>query len=189
MKNPSLPKEDLHKIFNVKKITFRSDDEFGVTLPSRKDLSKSFAQLSLPNVLEFSTKTVDKSEESSTSTSSLVVIARTQIKAYTQFGPLQVNFKKSSLSKILQSSQIIKGFLFVCHCIYHYMIFFLPRVNQFWSRTFLKILTWRICGKFSLKIPGGFTSAPPIQKNQTGSDMWDLHRQGKYRLMRFTLKN
>jgi hypothetical protein len=104
------------KIFNEKKIIFRSDDEFGVTLPSRKDLSKSFAQLSLPNVLEFSTKTVDKSEESSTSTSSLVVIARTQIKAYTQFGPLQVNLKKSSLSKILQSSKII--IIFFCHFLY-----------------------------------------------------------------------
>ena len=77
-------------------------------IPSRKDLSKSFAQLSLPTCLEISSKAVeghkleedddigDKDEDTTTalatiSTSNvIVVVAKAPIKAYTQFGPLQV---------------------------------------------------------------------------------------------------
>ena len=88
----------------------RSNDDLSLSLPSRKDLSKSFAQLSLPGCLELSSKVVeangikitsdtvenddnDVDDDSSTSiptSSVLVVVAKTIVKAYTQFGPLQV---------------------------------------------------------------------------------------------------
>ena len=82
---------------------FSPDGDSKKVVPCRTDLSKSFAQLSLPTILELSsivtdTIVIDKSDDlkATDSTSSLVVIAKTIIKAFTQFGPLQVKTMKNA---------------------------------------------------------------------------------------------
>ena len=59
---------------------------------NRLDLSKSFAQLSLPSLLSLEKRATfgDASGSSGqTAALSLAVVARVAVKAYTQFGPLQ----------------------------------------------------------------------------------------------------
>ena len=70
----------VHDNFSNEKTTEKKDKPDGYGTYSRVDLSKSFAQLSLPNPLILQERGASKA---------LGVTAKTAIKAYTQFGPLQ----------------------------------------------------------------------------------------------------
>ena len=71
----------IHDDFSNEKTTeSRKDKPDGYGTYSRVDLSKSFAQLSLPHPLILQERGASKA---------LGVTAKTAIKAYTQFGPLQ----------------------------------------------------------------------------------------------------
>ena len=74
----------LHRIIdnssNEKTTESKKDKPDGYGAYSRVDLSKSFAQLSLPHPLVLQERGASKA---------LGVTAKTAIKAYTQFGPLQ----------------------------------------------------------------------------------------------------